>query len=159
MDSRLLLKRQQITVAYNRLLNHFSPAQLADLLTYETPDMVYQITSRHTTTLPPLDKHLVAAEKLSEIGDTTLSVLAFDPSYRHERPGEVITNGTTTDDRLRVHDALAEAERHRQAGQYDEAHRACDEAQRGLDAFRAELERDEGKQRHHATSSDTDTKS
>ena len=146
MESALALVRDGVRKEYSNLItvDGMTQAQLADLLAYETKDMVYKIANPHTTTLPPLDRHLLASKRLSEQGNIRLARFAFDGLWNHTRGHEALTNASHLDEHRDMDRAQTRFDEHIEAGVFGKAEDDVDEMQKIVNRYRAELNRKRG---------------
>lgn len=147
----VLQVRQQIKASLRLLrdADGFTPVQIADVMGYESSEMVYKIASENTDTLPGADHLIYGSQRLSEWGNQRLARLAHSGLYLLKRVGEFLTNGCFSDERREINRALLAIEDACEARNWAGAESQQAYLEAVVGRCRAEIERRKGQQHLH----------
>lgn len=143
MSFALERKARQIKEAYALLLNvdRFTVHQLAEMLCYDAPDMVYKIANPETSVLPPLDRHELARERLAEVGSHRLTLVSEPRARVIDPPSGIYINRRTDDDWQRMTAAYIDLVR---AATRQEKRACLARMRQAMETIEAEVEAEEG---------------
>ena len=80
--------------------------QVADLLGYDNPSMAYSIANPEKAQMPTTARFLLAAQRLSELGNTRFSALAHSDSWNLTRSRSLLVNRSLDDEQRELFKAF-----------------------------------------------------
>lgn len=122
--------------------------QVADLLAYDNPSMVYCIANPEKAQMPTAARFIHAALRLSEIGNTRLARLTLSPRYALRLIRPAMVNRSLVDEHHDLARAFVRVEDALDARDYQQAEARCEEMAAVLERVRAEVAAAKGQNVH-----------